>query len=796
MHIQIKAGFAAIILAGAVAAPASTLYVSPDGDDENPGTMEEPIASLLTALERNATEIIMERGDYLLPQTTTVIPAGVVIRGGYVSAVLDDDELVWQQGALPTTLLKTEFRGNPAFLLSPAASAGTEGGVMENVRLLGGFASVEMREGSRLTEVELGGGTTFTVLLQQGDASRPALLDRVRITGGGGAGVHVAGNSHVIIRDSLLRDTGGRGIDITGSGSVLVEDSVIMRSGSDGISMTGGASVGVFNSRILRNGESGIRVRQANPLIKGCLLERNDDGIKLIDSHGSVISHCTIVENRSSGVSLERSTPDLHYNIIARNNLYGVWEELHSEEHFLGGDLVGNLFHLNTPGAYLDEGMEPYSSQEEININIQNEGLVEDNLVADPSFVNPQAYDYSLAEDSPALDRAPADPDLETDLAGNARAVGLLEEGQGAVDIGAFERQAHLVANFGAEYWLLSANPDTGKEIRRSPNWSFTPFSPFGEIAARFLPGRLRYWSDENTSFGSIVRETKDLRAGIDEIVVMRTTIAGPTGHGTLTPRLRANVHDASDFYSNLVIEGSKSTPPTAQGRQYEMVFDPRQGEYRSLSAEDLPSHPFALSLDLLDFQIYPIKPYLDITRLEVEYVDRDLFDLQFNELLVHYTFEDGIDGWVSSNLSPEYKAPLIRYSGTRGALEFVRPVDNDPAANYFGAWESPKLDVEPGTRLRIEARVSTNQSLESIPSFRFRLSSTDFSYTLESGVAGLLNGPALPSEEGSIYTFYSTVPPGLEEDRIFVFFDLVAFDEPGRVGSVYLEELIITKTP
>lgn len=797
LHFLTQLGAAAFLLTATLNAQALTIHVSTAGNDENPGTMEEPVQTLTKALDRNATEIIMEHGDYLLPQTTTVIPAGVVVRGGYKSATLDDGEFVWQPCALPTILLKTEFRGHPAFHLAPAASGGTEGGVMEHVRILGGFASVEMREGSRMTEVELGGGTTFTILLQQGNENRPALLERVRITGGGGAGIFVSGNSHLVLRDSLIRDVGGRGIDIVGSGSVLVEDSVIMRSGSDGVSISGNAAVGLFNNRILRSGESGVRARQSSPIIRGCLLERNADGIKLIDSHGSIIAHCTIVENRSSGISLERSTPDLHYNIIAKNNLYGVWEEMHSEEYFLGGDLVGNLFHDNFPGAYLDEGEEPYSSQEEININIQNEGLVEGNLVADPLFVNPAIYDYTLKPDSPAIDRAPADPDLETDLAGNPRNVALGDKNDnGVTDLGAFERQPHLRTAFGAEYWLLSAEPGTGKEIRRSPNWTFNPTSPFGEISARFLPGRLRFWSQENTSFGSIVRETKDLRASTDELVVLRATVAGPTGHGTLTPRLRINAHEASDFYSNLVIEGSKAIPPTAQGRQYEMVFDPRQGKYRTIPVEDLSSHPFAFSFDLLDFQIYPIKPYLDITGFEVEYVDRDLYDLQFNELLAHYKFDDGVNGWVSSNLSPEFKAPLMRYSGTREALEIVRPVDSDPGADYFGAWESPRLEVEPGTRLRVEARVSTNQDLESIPSFRFRISSTDFSYTLETGIAGLLNGPALPSRDGSVYTFYSTVPAGLEEDEIFVFFDLVAFDEPNRVGSVFLEELIITKTP
>ncbi|HEX5033364.1 MAG TPA: choice-of-anchor D domain-containing protein, partial [bacterium] len=65
------------------------------------------------------------------------------------------------------------------------------------------------------------------------------------------------------------------------------------------------------------------------------------------------------------------------------------------------------------------------------------------NIDADPLFVNPEAGNFQLGPDSPALDAgdtaAPGLPDL--DLAGNPRVF------NGQVDMGAFEAQALLTAN-------------------------------------------------------------------------------------------------------------------------------------------------------------------------------------------------------------------------------------------------------------------------------------------------------------------------------------------------------------
>ncbi|MCC5876340.1 MAG: right-handed parallel beta-helix repeat-containing protein, partial [Candidatus Sumerlaeia bacterium] len=375
------------LLATGINAAALTQYVSPEGNDDNPGTAEAPLQTLDRALERNATEILMRHGNYFLAPTSTVVPAGVVIRGGLEPYyVADEDETIWAADQRRTVLLKTEIQRTAGFILSPTEGGNMEGGVLEDVTILGGFTSVEMRDGSRMTNVILGGGTSSTVLAQIGNTQLPAILDGVQITGGGGSGVQIAATGSMIIRDTVIRSTGGRGISVTGTGNTLIENSVIQGSNSDGIAILGGNEVTILNNRILRNAESGILVRQTNPTIMGNLIERNDDGLRIINSSESLISQNTVVSNRTSGIFLNRSTPEISYNIIASNQLFGVMEEKELEEPMVGGPLVGNLFWSNEPANYLDEGDDEWDTADELNTNLLNTVPPEGNIVEDPLF--------------------------------------------------------------------------------------------------------------------------------------------------------------------------------------------------------------------------------------------------------------------------------------------------------------------------------------------------------------------------------------------------------------------------
>lgn len=777
---------------------ATTRYVSTEGDDGNPGTSKAPVETIDRAIELGATRILMEHGNYFLPATSTIIPPGVVVRGGYLrvpSVDPEDEEDRWFPDHAQTILLKTEIPRTAAFILSPTDSSVVEGGVLENVTILGGFASVELRAGARLTEVILGGGTSSTVLVQQGVAQWPSILDSVQITGGGGAGIQVAGNGNLIARNTMVRNVGGRGISITGTGNVLVEHCVIQGSGSDGIGVLGGGEVTLLNNRILRNSDSGIVVRTTNTIIKGSLLERNEFGIRIIDSSSSLVAYNTIVDNRSSGIFMERSTPDLMYNIIATNRFHGVMEEKELEEDTVGGAVVGNLFWNNTPAQYFDEGDFPWNTADELNINLLNEGPTEDNIVVDPLFAGQAYYDYKLEEDSPAIDRAPAPEMLTTDLDGNQRSVTLRGVAATATDLGAFERQENFVTSFGAEYYLESANPDTGARIKTSPNWYHNSESPFNEIHARYLPGRIRIWSDTLESYGYVARVPEDFEIPVDKIAVSRVTVAKPDGFTGIGMRLRYPIHNPPDVIPLYLVETSNDYPPLPEGRTYEVIFDPRQGEYRTMSLEDQEPYRMGFAFEITDFIDVPWRPYLDMKKFELELIDRDLFDLQFNTEVARYTFNDGTDGWQSSNLTPLFQSPIMRYSGTRQALEFVRPVNNNPEQSYYGIWASPAHDIPQGARIRIEARISSNRPVDQRPGMRLRLATEAFAFSNELVIEGAFRGPALPAEDGSTYIMYATIPVGIKDKEYYFIWEILNFFDPTRVGSIFLEEVIITRT-
>lgn len=796
MRSPVRLLLVSALLATGLNAHALTQYVSPDGDDDNPGTAESPIQTLDRALERSATKILMRHGNYFLPPTSTVIPAGVVVRGGLEPYYLDEDEeTIWAADHRRTVLLKTEIQRTAGFILSPTEGGNMEGGVLENVTILGGFTSVEMRAGSRMTDVILGGGTSSTVLAQSGSTEIPSILDRVQITGGGGSGIQVAATGSMIIRDTLVRNTGGRGISITGTGNTLVENSVIQGSNSDGIAILGGNEVTILNNRILRNSESGILVRQMNPTIMGNLIERNDDGLRIINSSESVISQNTVVSNRTSGIFLNRSTPEISHNIIASNALFGVMEEKELEEPTVGGPLVGNLFWNNNPANYLDEGDDEWDTADELNTNIINTVPPEGNIVEDPLFTNAARYDYTLKPDSPAINKAPVPELLTIDLHGNPRSEDLGKDDETPTDLGAFEYHPLLRTRFATEYFLESVDPDFGASVKTSPNWRFLAASPFNPGGATFLPGRLRVWSEENDTFAAVARNPVDMTTPADKIAIVRSSLAMREGINGLTARFRFPGHEPPDLVPIYVLETGKDLAPSTDGREYELIFDLRQGRYRDISLDDMDEYPVEYVFDLLDFSGVPVRPEVDITSFEYELVDRDLFELQFNESVEHFDFSDGVEGWESVNLAPIFRAPIMRYSGIRSALEMVRPADTDPENSYFGAWVSPPIELVPGTRLRIEMRVSSNRPLEQRAGMRMRFATEEFSFSNEVVIASAFDGPALPSEEGSVYTMYTTIPEDLNETTARFYWDMWNFGEPTRQGSLFLEEFIITRT-
>lgn len=795
-----RGGWLGLLAAMAMAGPAAgqVVYVSTSGSDDAAGTPDAPLATLTRALERNARDIRMEQGNYILSSATTTIPSNVVVRGGYFRTTGPGGESVWEQDHRPTVLLKTELPLTPAFVLAAAINPADQGGAMERVTILGGYASVEMRAAARLSDVTLGGATVATILVQQGNGTRPALIDRVTITGGGGIGIQVAGTGSATITNTVVRGTLSRGIDITGTGTVLVDGCVVQGSGADGISVIGNSNVRVQSSHVLRNAGSGLVARQCNVVVAGNVFERNESGIRMLQCPAAMVLHNTIVDQRAAGIFLERSTPTVAHNILAHNGAYGVWEETNPGDPVVGGLLQGNFFHANALGEYLDEGQNVYTLEGALNSALVNTITPEGNRVADPLFAARDRFDYRLVATSPAIDRAPAPAGLARDAEGNPRAVDMDAESGTAnqiADAGALEFQPTVLTHFGALSRLESVTETTGKRILTAPQWVWNETSPFQPIAVEMLPGRLRMWSPMFGAFGAVARR-ETLQQRNNEVLILRADMTAPNTTGARQQRMRINGNAPQDITFAYVIEGSKSLPPTPEGRRYEMFFDLRQGGYTTIPLPDRPTAPYNLFLDMVDFGESPYRQLVDVTRLEVDAVDRDLFDLQFGTPVVEWGFDGGVESWTPRTIPAAFREPLLRWSAARTALELVQPFDGSGIDNYFGAWASPFFSAPAGTLLRVEARISTNQPLETTPQFRFRLSAEDFSFTQEMTVLSLFNTPAAPAGDGSVYTLYARVPSGLPDGTRLVFFwDLFGFGDANRRGSLYLENLSITRT-
>ncbi len=781
-------------------------------DTTGTGSAALPFATLQRALQTGVPEVWMEAGDYII-NAPVVIPPNVRVLGGYYRSAEENSTFKFIKDTQATNLLVNiqtpEFQVFPR----PAAFIVSSGASLQWVTVLGGYYSTELLPGGSAFEVDYGGGVFAAVYARSGVSGQSAVLDRCRIKGGG-YGVRVEGTASVFVNETLIENTLSRGLFVLGGGAVAARHCVIQNTESYGVYIQDNSDVLIESCTIRRNASDGIRVVGAAPTIRGSLVQLSGDGISLFNATGASITNCTIVDNRDAGIYVREGLPDFSSNIIAGNAGYGVEEQLLEDVDggappIQGGALDLNLFSGNSRGAYLDEGAFAYSSETDLNTALVNDVLPVANIVADPRFVDTDLGDYRLQGDSPALDLAEKITGYTTDLEANERLVEIDEVGDSgdfAMDLGAYERQTEIITHFGAESVDLKSVPDpfnpgqTGFEYN-SPRWRWNTTSPFKSLKGEILPGRLRLSSLENDSYGGMGRTFfDDMEQPADKIAIVTATLEADDNFAVKNPRIRCNDIQNVDVSSSVIVVGRRPMAPTSNGKEYEYVYDLRQGGYRGLTLAEKPSFRQAFTFELMDFYTFPYRSRHDLTNLRVDFVDRTAFNAQYTNTLKSWTFSpsESFD-WQAGPPAPPYNQPFLSYDPGRGALRY-EVYQNDS----FGGWGSPYFNMPAGKRFRVDFKVSTPQAKDVGPYFRIRMNPPFFDVVYEMTIFSVANGNAAPDEDGETYSLYGRVPdaPELIETGNVVpmglAVDVLGFTSPPRPVNMimYLEDVTVFTAP
>lgn len=790
---------------------AAQAYVAVLGSDANPGTAQQPFATVQRAIQTGSSEILVESGDYIF-DNPVVVPAGVSIRGGYYRNTEDGGVIKWYADTRATNFLVNVQAPGFQIFPRPAAFIVHNLARLQRVTIKGGWYSAELLPGGHLLEVDFAGGVFAAVYLRTGQENLSALVERCRVTGGGN-GIRVEGDANAIVDNVLVENTLSRSVIITGTGDVSISNSVFQRSDSFGVFIQGNSNVVVQNCVIRRHASDGFRIAQAAPLIRGCLIELCQDGISLQQADGADIENCTIARNRDSAIYVRDSQSNLRRNVISDHINYGIFEDKPGETaevppriHLAAVD--HNLFWNNTPANYFDEGFTDLNSAAEINASV-NTVPATGNIVGDPLFYDPSLHDYQLTAGSPAIDAANTIALYTADLEGNPRAIDVPSvggTGAAILDLGAYERQLNIATRFASEFRDVSTipdpfNPGQNGQIQRSPRWIWNNTSPAVALLGNIYPGRLRLGSVNINSFGGLGRELlDDMKQPADKVCVTKIKLAADGTSNIKVPRLRVNNAETIDSIHTVSVVGSQVLAPNFAGREYDMIYDLRQGQYHSIPFNEKSEFTQVFAFDLLDYLPQQYRDFCDMTSYELTFVDRTTFDAQFTQLAKAWTFAPSETfEWIAGGAPPGFNSPALNYDPARESLRYTQF-----APDTFGGWGSPIFDLPAGKLVRVECQIASPLPKDQAPHFRLRLNTAQFDIAYELVVISFTSGFSAPDGDGELYTLYGRVPsvPELLKPgnlvEMGVALDILGFQYDPRPPStiMYLDDVKIWVAP
>ena len=253
-------------------------------------------------------------------------------------------------------------------------------------------------------------------------------------------GVYFAGSNDLSISNCEL-SSNYDGVYCYGSGSVEVENSVLKSNTSSGVCCYGGVVV-VSKSELLSNGDGVELVGTSLYLTDSRITNSRNHGIYSYTGSGKIEATNVVVANTTSGAGIhiaDRCEMTLRNSTVTNNsskrNGGGVW---------LSGSAVLNLYNSIIADNTSPKGADVYKDKATAQANAWSviSGYTdwdsgENQLTYDasqPLFKNAEQGDYSLAENSQAINRGDNSyVTAQTDILGKTRII------DDTVDLGAYE---------------------------------------------------------------------------------------------------------------------------------------------------------------------------------------------------------------------------------------------------------------------------------------------------------------------------------------------------------------------
>jgi hypothetical protein len=407
------------------------LYVAPDGSDANPGTRDQPLASLAEAIRHAGMDdvVIVADGEYALGGEDAY--EGLVIDTPGLTILAENVGGVALVPAHPYTQIGIQARADDliidGFVIRGFRGVGVEFGRVDSPQ-----RNLILRH-LRVEQTEEGIRSAYG-----GDGSQPVvdgmLIYDVWLRDIGLIGLQCGEGPCDNLRWEALR------VDMSGGDSG--------NSGADAIAVESGENVVIFNAEVSGAAGDGIDLKSArNAVANVWVHDLGRNGIKLWDD-GDVINALVCNTGADAAIVFEAGNYRVTHTLVARHNwgnsAYAMTVAYDSPDQLGSLTITNSVFYQNAGAVWVSPAMRLLVSHSlffgsgngmelewgavtlgELDQPISGAG----NLgFVDPLFANPDACDYAFGPDSPLFDAgaaADAAPLPDFDLYGRPRVIGL-----------------------------------------------------------------------------------------------------------------------------------------------------------------------------------------------------------------------------------------------------------------------------------------------------------------------------------------------------------------------------------
>lgn len=386
-------------------AQAATYYVAKTGSDSNPGTEALPFLTMGEAFDNmlGGDTVYVKEGTYdeRISNTNEPPPGTSWDNATTVAAYPGHTPIIQPTYPGSGTLRVLDFNGAQGAV---DAYIIFDGFVIDGVNLNSNTIKITNSANHiRITNSTVKNGTNTGILVSN-EAPYVEIINNRIFNNGNGSGQHgvYLSTQNGTVRGNTIYDNTDDGVkvnDESGQGdNNLVEDNIVYDN-LHGIEVTNGRYTIVRNNLVFSNTNYGLRGRSVNP------------------TPGNIFINNTSVGN-TYGIGIEAGFDD--DPLIANNLLYGNTYGIYIDNTINGGTFSNNLSSGNTTDLS-DSGTVTYVNN-----------LIGSSYTA--GLVDPEGYDFTLTQESDAIDNGVTNSNVTDDINGVPRPRG------NAYDIGAYER--------------------------------------------------------------------------------------------------------------------------------------------------------------------------------------------------------------------------------------------------------------------------------------------------------------------------------------------------------------------